>query len=241
MAEIFDIVNNRTENYDADTTLGSTESFQFNFNSIATSDITAVTWYIKGGQAVISNEQLSGNIASADINFTTAGSVLLEVVAEYGTETTVFYVDITVRNTYPAGDDYQFYDGAEVPPNSGYPVPYVTFEGTETLTNKTIIAADNDLDINGLITAGTNACVALFQDSTANALAAVRAGQTSTAGRGITATFRHYMVAGTTSATTFKVRIGADSAATITFNGSGGSQIYGGVMASSIAITEYAV
>ena len=63
---------------------------------------------------------------------------------------------------------------------------------------------------------------ALFQDSTANAL-----------------NFTHYMVAGTTSATTFKVRHGPESASTSTFNGVGGTRDMGGVMASSITITEY--
>jgi hypothetical protein len=49
---------------------------------------------------------------------------------------------------------------------------------------------------------------------------------------------QHKMTAGTTSATTLKLRIGPQGAATITFNGTAGSQLFGGVMASSITITE---
>lgn len=78
---------------------------------------------------------------------------------------------------------------------------------------------------------------ALFQDATANSLAAAATYQTT--GTGIlTISFNHTMTAGTTSATTFKVRAGGESAGTLTFNGTSGGQIYGGVMASSITITE---
>ncbi len=83
--------------------------------------------------------------------------------------------------------------------------------------------------------------VALFQDSTANALAAASDFHTvSTSGN--TTKFTHLMTAGTTSATTFKVRAGHDSGgagSTLTFNGQSGGRIFGGVSASSIVITEY--
>jgi hypothetical protein len=49
------------------------------------------------------------------------------------------------------------------------------------------------------------------------------------------------MDAGTTSETTFKVRAGGEEAGTTTFNGVGGARKYGGVLASSITITEIAV
>lgn len=80
---------------------------------------------------------------------------------------------------------------------------------------------------------------ALFQDSTANALAAEQYVQ---AAAGYTGNFKYTytMAAGTTSATTFKVRAGSDTAGTFTFNGAGGARKLGGVLASSINITEYA-
>lgn len=85
---------------------------------------------------------------------------------------------------------------------------------------------------------GTNTMVvALFQDSTANAIAAAPFVNTTTFPR--TVTFTYSMAAGTTSATTFKVRAGMDAAGTTTFNGSGGARRLGGVGASSIRITEY--
>lgn len=81
------------------------------------------------------------------------------------------------------------------------------------------------------------ATTALFQDSTANALAAMEA--YGVANQNNNVKFTHTMSAGTTSATTFKVRIGNNAAATTTFNGNAGAQVLGGVLASSIVITEY--
>jgi hypothetical protein len=82
----------------------------------------------------------------------------------------------------------------------------------------------------------TNMIVSLFQDATANALAAA---QISVAAGGVTTlSFSHAMTSGTTSATTFRVRAGASSAGTTTFNGSGGARFLGGVYASSIVIQE---
>lgn len=77
---------------------------------------------------------------------------------------------------------------------------------------------------------------ALFQDTTANALAAIADNLVSGEMRAMGLT--HKMTAGTTSATTFKVRAGGSNAGTTTFNGNGGTRRFGGVCASSIIITE---
>lgn len=81
-------------------------------------------------------------------------------------------------------------------------------------------------------------CGALFQDATANALAAI-ATLASATGANTTVVLTHTMVAGTTSATTLRFRAGGESAGTITFNGISGARKFGGVTASSIVITEY--
>lgn len=80
--------------------------------------------------------------------------------------------------------------------------------------------------------------VALFQDSTANALA-VTQGYAANTSVALTVPLTHSMTSGTTSATTFRIRIGG-TGGTITFNGISASRLFGGVMASSIIITEYA-
>lgn len=84
-----------------------------------------------------------------------------------------------------------------------------------------------------------NIIMALFQDSTANALAATNIYQTTATAPGIL-TINHTMAAGTTSATTFKIRIGGNAAGTTTFNsGSGiGANLFGSITKSSIVIWE---
>jgi len=79
--------------------------------------------------------------------------------------------------------------------------------------------------------------VALFQDSTANALAASTGHQSVSSGT-YNMMLNHYMTAGTTSSTTFKVRIGSNVAGTIEINGQSAARKFGGVAASSITIWE---
>lgn len=83
-----------------------------------------------------------------------------------------------------------------------------------------------------------NACAALFQDSTANALTAV-ATQIPSGTVVVPLTLRHEMAAGTTSATTFKVRVGrGGGAGSITLNGTGAARAFGGVAACRLRVTE---
>lgn len=84
---------------------------------------------------------------------------------------------------------------------------------------------------------GYTITLALHQDSTANALAAQQIGD-DTASRPQSIYLTHHMTAGTTSATTFKVRLGGSGAGTTTFNGSAGARLLGGVLASSISVEE---
>jgi len=86
-------------------------------------------------------------------------------------------------------------------------------------------------------TAAYGLTVALFQDTTANALAASWV-DGYTANASVNIKFTHVMTSGTTSATTFKVRAGRHAAGTTTFNGANGARLMGGVAASSIVIQE---
>lgn len=122
-------------------------------------------------------------------------------------------------------------------------IPQIT-EGTQFMSQAvTPTSATNKLriDVTFVGTSGTSVrtlCVALFQDATANAIACAVVGIPSS-GYMQTVRFSHTMTAGTTSATTFYVRAGVETSGTVTFNGAGGAQFYGGVLASSITITEY--
>lgn len=122
-------------------------------------------------------------------------------------------------------------------------IPQIT-EGTEFMTLAiTPQSANSKLIINVCLQLDKNNsntyAIALFQDSTANALAAQFNGAWAS-GSSFPMVFTHTMTSGTTSSTTFRVRAGSDSAGTVTINGRGGGRIYGGVSASSIVIYEVA-
>lgn len=87
---------------------------------------------------------------------------------------------------------------------------------------------------------GQQFAAALFQDSTANALATMGTTIHSATFTG-EVTLRHEMAAGTVSATTFKIRAGGNGAGTTTFNGTGGGRLYGGTLASHLKVTEIMV
>jgi hypothetical protein len=78
--------------------------------------------------------------------------------------------------------------------------------------------------------------VALFQDSTANALAAVVRPMGNANLHSIN--LLYWMTAGTTSSTTFKIRAGSGTAGTTTFNGVSGARYFGGVSNSNLSISE---
>ena len=81
--------------------------------------------------------------------------------------------------------------------------------------------------------------IALFQDSTAGALAAQGIYSNEVNGS-MPLLLSHYMTSGTTSSTTFKVRIGSATPVTLSFNGASSARKMGGVMSSFITITEIA-
>ena len=143
--------------------------------------------------------------------------IVTNITGALSTGTTQIPVDDTIpQNT--EGDQYM---SASITPRSA--------------TSKLII----DVVANASQNSGAAAYVtaALFQDSTASALAAsLQASETQF--EMVNISFRWVMTSGTTSATTFKVRVGTSTAATTTFNGSASGRIFGGIFASSIVITE---
>jgi hypothetical protein len=124
-------------------------------------------------------------------------------------------------------------------------IPQIT-EGDEFMTLAiTPTSASNKLKIEVVCsdfsnTVGTaNVTIALFQDSTAGALAAWLSSKATA--YEISGAFTHFMTAGTTSSTTFKIRMGCTGGGTTTFNGVSAGRMLGGVLASSITITEISV
>ncbi len=144
-----------------------------------------------------------------------------------------------VTGTMSTGTNAIPYDNTKPDQSATEGDEYMTLAITPTsATNKLKI----DVVVNGAFANATARVIAaLFQDSTALALAAA-AMELSATGHTGNVKFTHWMTAGTTSSTTFKVRAGGSvGGSTFTFNGSAGAQLFGGVMASSITITEFKV
>ena len=78
---------------------------------------------------------------------------------------------------------------------------------------------------------------ALFKDAATGAVA-VGIGNSYTGGIIVPGIINYSQVSGSTASTTFTVRVGISTAGTLTFNGSSGGRVFGGVMSSSITITE---
>ena len=95
-----------------------------------------------------------------------------------------------------------------------------------------------DAEWNGSSSAGNYIAIAMFQDTTASALAVANANN-FIPNASTQVKLKHIMTAGTISATTFKIRVGGITASTTTFNGFNATQHFGGVMASRITIKEY--
>ena len=112
---------------------------------------------------------------------------------------------------------------------------YMTLDITPTsASNKLLI----EVIWNGAQSVNNYLSAALFQDTTSDALITATAGVQINANTPVQIKILHYMTAGTTSKTTFKVRAGSSGAATTTFNGQYGERRFGGRLLSSITITE---
>ena len=153
-----------------------------------------------------------------------AGSIVQVVNTQTGTMATGT-TTIPNDNTIPQNTEGDQYMSLAITPTSA--------------TNKLLIT------VTAILTSTVNTSHitgALFQDTTANALACARLGMaTGSSGLAQTMTFSHYMTSGTTSSTTFKFRAGLEQANTLTFNGEAGASLMGGVLASSITIQEIKV
>lgn len=120
-------------------------------------------------------------------------------------------------------------------------IPQIT-EGVEYMTvTITPKSTTNILRITAAIvgahSAASNIIAALFQDATANALA-VAWGRNVGGSEGQPVLLSYIMTAGTTSATTFRIRVGGDAAGTFSFNGQGGARLFNTASKSSLIVEE---
>jgi len=223
------------------------------FTASGTNTLSGATT-VSGALTASSTITLSGNILGAS-------PLILEGATADAYETTISVTDPTADRAYTfanadfttlgigdAGDTVQVVyteTGALATGSIAIPqddtIPQNT-EGVEYMTQ--VITPTNSSNILEITVIGhftANAAVdlfgALFQDATAGALAASTGSYVQTNESGVIV-LRHYMTAGTTSATTFKFRAGADTGDTVTFNGIAAARLFGGVAASSICIKE---
>ncbi len=119
-------------------------------------------------------------------------------------------------------------------------------EGAECLTATiTPTSSSNKLiiEFNGFFcnSANWHVVVGLFQDSTANALCSTYSTCSYVATGSQVIPLRHIMTAGTTSATTFKIRYGSVSGYTAYFLKDNGQDLFGGTNTASLTIYEIEV
>ena len=152
---------------------------------------------------------------------TRAGEKLVQVIhtqsGAVATGTTIIPYDDTIpQNT--EGDEYLT---VTITPKSASNILYIEaiWQGSSSELATNLISA------------------AIFQDSTANALAAITMRSLLASGD-LIIPIRHRMVAGTTASTTFKLRVGGGDTGTTTMNGTSGARRFGGVMASSMTVIE---
>lgn len=227
------------------------------FDITGTNAITSITAKTAGTQVVLqfdstaslvdgSNLKLNGNFtgaAEAQITLVSDGTNWFEISRNNPTLTptaanalagSVIQVVNTQTSAYATGTTALPLDDS-TPQNT---------EGTEFMTCAiTPSASTNKLKIDVVVFASLNSAatlsVALFQDTTADALKAVAQNNGGTDPS--TITFSHTMDAGTTSSTTFKVRAGTAGGGNVYLNGVSGARIFGGVGGCSITITEVKV
>jgi hypothetical protein len=131
---------------------------------------------------------------------------------------------LTGTNTVP-------YDDTKPQNTEGFEVITLAITPTSA-TSKLII----NVQTNYQTTVNVLTTFSLFQDSTADSLATNST--IDEADGDDTLSINYYMTSGTTSATTFKARLGGHATSTFTVNGRDGNRKFGGVFYSSITITE---
>lgn len=151
-----------------------------------------------------------------------AGSVvqvIYSVVTAYTTGTTIIPWDDTI----PQNTEGTEFITASITPKSA--------------TNKLLIQFSGPCSTSAAAWIGA----AMFQDATAGALSATSVYMATGAGAA-QINLNYQMTAGTTSSTTFKIRVGPAVAATVAINGASTvGRVYGGVWPTTLTITEIAV
>jgi hypothetical protein len=174
--------------------------------------------------------------ASTGVTTTAASNNTTLATTAYADRVGIQQIQTLITGAVSTGSTQMFYD--DTPPQSTEGDQYMQLSITpKSATSKLVISVVASCSSNQ----ADNIIMALFQDSTANALAATVVNLLQPGGM-INPSFVHEMTSGTTSATTFKVRIGQSvGGSLITFNGTLAGRLMGGIMSSSIVIMEVGI
>lgn len=84
-----------------------TYSFDFKPWAEENHDVTTVTWTVKSGQATVSGEALTSNVATALVTFSQAGRSLIQIkAATASNETFIAHLDILAKDPQAIVNDY---------------------------------------------------------------------------------------------------------------------------------------
>jgi len=187
-----------------------------------------ITWDASGDPATVavgtSGQILTSNGAGAAPTFQAAaggGGKLLQRVVTSSTTQSSTTTSIPGDDTIPQNTEGAEYITVSITPGNASNRLLITFIGS----------------LSSSLSAGN--IYALFQDSTADALAANRsAGVTSSSD---SVCLRYEMAAGTTSATTFKIRYGPEGSGTAYINQTNGADTLGGTSTCTLVVEEVEV
>lgn len=232
--------------------IAANQWYQITLSDTSTAQITKLGRVLLseiGAPTLVSLEGLS--LASGDILYAPAADTLQRLAK--GTDGQILALSSGVPNWIDqqkaSGDTVQVvssFTSAAATGSTTIPkddtIPQNT-EGTQFLSKEiTPVSGSNYLEVRVNLMVSNSAgggylILALFRDSGADAVAVTSQGF-DTGTKAMTISLIYYVLAGSTSPTTFKVRVGCEGAGTTTLNGSAGSRLFGGSAASGIVITE---
>lgn len=87
---------------------GGAKTYSLDFSQWAQENntVTSATWTTESGQAAISGQALSNNVATALVTFSESGGSLIKIIADSGTEKFVTFIDVVSKDPNRIVEDY---------------------------------------------------------------------------------------------------------------------------------------
>lgn len=106
--EFYITADNSKQKFEDLTYKGQAKTYSFDFTAWVedNNDISSVTWTVKSGNAAVSGQSLTSNVASALIGFTDSGRSLIEIKATTSSEVMIANLDVVCRDLNATNEDY---------------------------------------------------------------------------------------------------------------------------------------